>query len=375
MVTDRTTRYLGGSDGAPPLPPPGGYRGASRLRGIPGVTGTNAAGPGGTAATGDAAGPDGGPTAAPSRAGRVWGPVALAVTVLFALVLIVLALLQAVPVIFGVTMLVVQLLVLGVVVAALVAGRPRGAATVALAIALVLNVGTVGALAAVTSPTPGTDGTITTTEDRHWQAYPGVKDTYGPEAVSDPSLEQTRTDADAVLAAMRDALTERFGYAWVEGVPERVAPVRNGYGGESMLSEFWSTEWVTTQPITDLERKYEVMAVIEQVLVASGWSEMYSFNDPSSGLDPSLLETFYGSAEVSTQVEWEWTSRSFEGPSRMYAILTDLTHDDTGDFRAAREAVRAGTDAPPEGLSLIIRSEPVLPEADRDDYADRIDEY
>jgi hypothetical protein len=357
----RRSRYVGSDAGAPPVPPPGGYRGASRLTGAP---------PAPTAAIEP---PADGTAPAPRTGVLAW--IALGAAIVLASILLVQLAIGATDAIYSTTMLVLQLVGLGVIVAAVAGARGRRIGVIALAIVLVLNVGTVGALAALRTSASGSYAGEKTEEQKFWEAFPGIKDVPSSETLAQPSLERTRESADAVMADVRAALTAEFGYTWVAGADETVRPERNGYGGESMLVEFWSQTWATVEPITDLDRKYEVMAVIDRVIDEHGFWGIISFNDPSSGLDPSILERMYGTADPATQPLWEWYSNDGPGVMHLYAGITDLTLDTTGEFLAARQAQTAGTTEPLEGLTISILGSRLLGEADRDAFESALQEY
>lgn len=356
----RRNRYVGSDAGAPPVPPPGGYRGASRLAREPM--------PVAQAAMTE---PDATRRPAPGPLG--W--IALGAATLLALILLVQLAIGATDAIYSTTMLVLQLVALGVVVAAVATAKGRRIGVIALAVVLVLNVGTVGALAALRTSASGSYAGEKTPEQKFWEAFPGVKDVPSADTLAQPSLEDTRTAADAVMADIRTALTAEFGYTWIEGAGETTRPERNGYGGESMLVEFWSQTWATVEPIDDLDRKYAVMDVIDRVIETHGFWGIISFNDPSSGLDRSILERMYGSADPATQPLWEWYSNDDPGVMNLYAGIVDLSLDRTGEFLAAREAQTAGTTEPLEGLTISILASQMLSDADREAFETAIEEY
>ena len=357
----RRTRYVGGAAGAPPPPPPGGYRGASRA--------ALAAPPGGTPSA-----PPTPPVAPKPKPGPL-GWIALGVAILLALILLIQLAIGATDAIYSTAMLAIQLIALGVVIAAVATARGRAIGVWALAVTLLLNVGTVGAMSALGTSASGNYAGEPTEEERFWEAYPGIKDEYSSDILAQPSLEQVRADSDALMADIRSALTAEFGYTWIEGSPETVRPERNGYGGESMLVEFWSQTWATVEPISDLDRKAAVMAVIDGVVADHGFYGMISFNEPGSGIDPASTERMYGSADPAEQAIWEWYTNNEPDPMHLYATITDLTRDPTGDFRAAREAQTAGTTEPLEGLTIVVLGRPLLSEADRQAFIDALEPY
>ncbi|AYF97147.1 hypothetical protein [Protaetiibacter intestinalis] len=353
MVTSSRDRenYLGADAGAPPPPPPGGYRAAKRVQ---------------ASAAPVAAPPV--PRVRPSRLSIA----ALASAIVFALVLLIMWAAGATDAIYGMFVLALQLAVLIVVVASLVDTRGRALGSAALALALLVNVGTIGAASAVTRP-PSV--TLTSPEDDYWAGYPGIKGQYTDEILARTSLEQAQATAEEVLADIRERLSEEYGFTWVAGRGPSTRAERNGFGGESMLVEWTSERWGTAEPISDISLKLDAMATIGEVLEQHGFAPLYSFNDPASGFDPGMLERLYGSDDIRTQPEWEWYSEDYPGPMRFYANITDLTLDDDGSFRAAREAQVAGSDEPIEGLRIGFLVPEVLSEADRDEFVTRMADY
>lgn len=353
MVRSRErAQYIGGSEGAPPPPPPGGYRAAQRV-------------------VAPASAPPAGATPRPRPSALGW--TVLGASVLFALVLLIMWAAGATAAIYGLLTLALQLALVVAIVAALVNARARALGAIALAVTLVVNVGTIGAASALR---PGSSQAIgADPEDEYWAAYPGIKGQSESEILARISLEEARATADEVMAEVRRRLTAEFGFSWVEGAGESTRAERNGYGGESMLVSFSSTTWSTTQPLRDHELKLAAMQLIEEVIVEYGFYPLIPLNDPATGFDPAYLERFYGSADPRTQTDWEWYSDDYPGPMRFYANITDLTHDPDGSRRAAREAVVAGTDEPVEGLRLGFLVPEVLSEADIDEFRTRMDDY
>ncbi len=344
------SQYVGGVEGAPPLPPPGGYRAAQRVQTVVEPT----------------------VPAEPRQRTGALGWVALVASAVLGFVLLVMWAAGATSGIYGAVMLALQLAVVVAVIAALVSARNRRMGAIAVALVLLVNVGTIGAASAVTHQ-PGSD--IADPEDDFWAGYPGIKGQTADEILARTSLENAQVTADEVMAEMRRRLTDELGFAWVEGRGSDIRAERNGYGGESMLVQYTSERWSTTEPVTDYQLKLDAMKVIDDVLEQYGFYQIVPLNDPSTGFAPDYLERFYGSTDPRTQVEWEWYSDDYPGPMRFYANVTDLTHDDDGGFRTAREGQVAGSDEPVEGLRISFLVPEVLSEHDVDEFTRRMAEY
>jgi len=297
----------------------------------------------------------------------------LAVSGLFAFVLLIMWAAGATSAIYGVATLVIQLALAIAVVAAVVSQRGRRLGSIALGIILLVNVGTIGAASAVTRPPAAV--TASDPETDRWLAYPGIRGQSTDEILSRESLEGVTRTGDELMAAIRTELTAQYGFDWVPGVPGTIRHERNGYGGESMLVSYDSDNWATTQAIREHEQKLAVMAAIDEVLADYGFSTLYPLNDPADGFDPAYLERFYGSADIRTQSIWEWVSVDYPGTIRLYANITDLTHDVDGEFLATRQGQVDDSGEPIEGLRISILAPEVLSEADVEEFLKRMEDF
>lgn len=357
-------RYIAGTEGAPPVPPPGGYRGAKRQQAtfaapapfVPGATATATA-------------------AEEKTPSNLFSRIVLGVAVLFAVILLGTLIAGATEVLYGVTMLALQLLVVALVVAAIASPRGRLLGGIALVVTLLFNVATVGGLSALQTSASGSYDGMKSDEQKHEEAYPGIKGKDPQDALNQPSLEEVRADAESLFADIRERLTQEFGYEWVQVGDEDLRPERNGYGGESMLLEYTSTGWATTEPIQDYQRKLQVMDVIDQVVLDHGLYGLYAFNDPAvSGIDPSMIAKLYGSDDPRTQHTWESYTEDYPDPLRFYADIYDLSNGDES-FRRTREAQNARTGEPVEGLQLVVIASAVLQESDREAFQKKLQDY
>ena len=348
------SQYTGGSEGAPPSPPPGGYRGARRVPLAPP--------------------PPAAPTTAKPASSLV-SRIALGAAALFALVLLCMWAAGATTAIYSLATLAFQLAVVVAVIAAFADRRGRALGAIALALVLLVNVGTIGAASAI-GRHPGVFVAETADpEDDYWAAYPGVIELSENEVLGRQSLEDAVDSGDALLAAIRARLTREFGFEWVRGVEGMTRNERNGYGGESMLVQYTSENWVTATPVTDFDLKHEVLDVIDEVLFEYGFWGSIPFNEESSGFDPAYIERLYGSTDPHTQPLWESYSENEPDPLRFYVDISDLTHDDDGSFRAARQAQVAGSAEPLEGVRISFLALQVLSEADVAEFQERMQAY
>lgn len=353
-------KYVSGAEGAPPVPPPGGYRRAQRPA-TP-FAGVLAARP--AQVVPEKSTPDTLSTIALFSAGG------------FALVLLVMLGFGATDGIYGTTLLVLQLVVLGVVIAALVTRRGRRWGMLALSVVLVFNVATVGALSALRTSAAGSYAEGKSEAELHELEYPGIKGVPRSTILAGASLEDARQDAEAFLAAVQEELTQEFGFTWVEASPEVTRYERNGYGGESLVQRYTAPVWATNEPIQDTATKTEVMEVIEDVAVRYNFSGLVSINDPANGIySDDVLTKFYGSADINTQYTWEWYGGNYSGPLRLYAEIDDTSKDQAGDFTASRQKQHERTGEPIEGLRLTVYGASLLSDADRAEFEERIEDY
>ncbi len=361
--SQRSARYLADSTGAPPVPPPGGYAGAMRPRGADQAL---------SATRGETVHVE---LDRPARRRSVLGWTAIAVASVFAVALFVLLMAGAVDTVYSLTFVAVQLVVLGIAIAATILPSARLLGAIALSITLLFNVGTVGALTSSQSAATGGYEGHKSDADRLWEAYPGIKDVSPDELLGQPTLEEVRARSEALSERIRQALSERFGYTWVRSGDEDVSPVRNGYGGESLATSYMSTSWMTEQPVHSLDERYAAMDVIDDVISSEAMAPLYALNAPQSGLDPAVLAKLYGSDDVATQSVWEWYSYHVDGVTRMYANVFDLGHDDSGSFTRAREAAAAQTGEPLEGIELAFMADHVISDADLDEFRESLEKY
>ena len=368
MVMDREKqrqRYIAGTEGAPPVPPPGGYRGAKRQQ-----PGYSAPAPVSRADARERA-----DASVEKKPSSVFSRVVLVVAIVFAAILLIVMVAGGTDLLYGVTMFALQLVVLGLAIATLFTARGRMLGSIALVVTLLFNVATVGGLSALRTSAAGSYDGMKSDEQKHEEAYPGIKGTDPQEALDQQSVEDVRAAAAQLFADIRSQVTAEFGYDWVQVGDEDLRPERNGYGGESMLYEFATEGWATTEPIHDYATKVAVMDLIDQIVVDHGMYGLYAFNDPSaSSIDPSVMAKLYGSDDPRTQHTWESYTENYPDPMRFYADIYDLSNGDDS-FQRTREAQNARTGEPLEGLQLVVIASAVLQDADREAFEKKLEEY
>lgn len=350
-----SNRYVSNSDGAPPVPPPGGYRGAGRSR-IPQTA----------PATGQA----------PARPKRAWmGISALIVVAAFIIVLLIVWNLGGSHTLYGFNMLALQIGVLAFVLVAMFTPGARRWASVALALCLVANVATVGAAGALTSAYTGNYENLKTEDQKFWEKYPGIKDQEPIYLKGAPSYEEYKADADELLASVRDRLTTDFGFTWADPAAEMQRPIRNGYGGESWFFTYTSEKWMTNEAVHGVSDKTAVVNSINSAVADFGYDELYSLTQPGYR-DDKVLEQLYGSVEPTEQAIWEFYTGDYDADFTLYVQIVDLSMDTAdGRFLADREDWNRRTGEPLEGVILYVVTGPTISEDDEDAFDELLSAY
>ncbi|WP_156888176.1 hypothetical protein [Microbacterium indicum] len=346
--------------GAPPVPPPGGYRGERRYSDDPAFPLFARSVP------------------AERKGASALGVVALIAAVLFAVVLAAMVFAGASHLVLGATTVVVQLLLAALVTAALVSPRARILGAVALTIGLVANVGTATAAGAVVSAQTGDYSGGMTSEQRAELQYPGIKGIDPQAVLASPSLEQRQAGMDAISDRIRDRLSAEYGFTWVQVADATSRPERNGYGGESLLQRYTAPVWRTEQAVHDSDEKRAVLQTIDDVLRADGtWWDLQGLSVPAATIGDDALTALYGSADPETQALWEYATSQMQtvaadpatAPATplLYATIMDLDNDPTGDFRASQQSTTPDG-APLEGLDLTLIAPQQLSQDDRAEF-------
>lgn len=362
---DHGARYVSNTEGAPPLPPTGGYRGTSR------ATQLHAASVQQAAAQTETATLD-----RPRRRHHWLGWAALGTTILFACALTIIAFVGTSSTIFSTTMLVIQLLVLITVVSAVVIRNARKLGVAALTVALLANVATFGSLSALQAVSTGAYAVERSPAQQRNQTFPGVDGYSEYEILSARSYEEEGAAVAEIFTKVREELSREFGVTWTQTGDEHGRLMRNGRGGESMLYSATFPSWTTNEPVRDFDQKLAMMSTASQVFIENGFAYPYSFNTDSDRLPESQMMNFYGGLVPEEQPVWtSVTWESSTSRSTIYLEIWDLSLDTTGDFRDGAEARRTNPGDPVEGFMLSAIAEPLLKEADVDEFTDRMASY
>lgn len=357
--------YVTRTEGAPPLPPKGGYRGASRAA----LLGHQQ--PGQATERIETV-----KLERPRRKPHWVGWVALGGAILFALVLGMIVLVGTSGAIFNVTMLMLQLLVLAGVVAALVIPQARRLGIAALTVALVANVATLGSVSALQVAQSGSYIAEKTPSEQRSLGYPSVEGYTETEILDQPSLEEERAKVTQMFKEVREELSREYGVTWTRTGDEDLRLMRNGRGGESMLYSAVFESWTTNEPVHDLALKEAMLDTAMDVLRSHGYLDPYYLHLDDGRLPDVQMQNLYGGLTPEEQVLWSWlTWENWYTPTRVYLEITDLSRDTTGDFRDSAEARRLQPGDPIEGFWLHASSSPLLSEDDVEEFTERMSEY
>lgn len=369
MVTPTPqSRYVEGTEGAPPLPPPGGYRagrgGPRRAPATPVAGSVPPAAPAAKAAR------------APRPRASLAAKIILGVAIAHALGL-------AAYVWFGrgssyflsLNAVVLQLVVLAAVIVVLLSARGRRLGTIALVITLLLNTATLGGVRAVVAAQTGDYSDFKSSDQRYWEAYPGLRDVPPSELLSQPSMESLRERSTAIMADLRERISAEFGVTWVRSGDEGQRNKRNGYGGESMAVDWTSETWSTVEPFRNLEDKRRLMALVSEVFVSHGFRYPVALNTGGGVFTPDILTKMFGAAEPENQHSWSTYSEYPGSNLGFYVDIDDLSRDPTGQFRAEREALAERYGKPLEGITLMGRAWSVLSEERLPEFRAAMENY
>ncbi|MDN4641724.1 hypothetical protein QCD70_15845 [Agreia sp. PsM10] len=202
-----------------------------------------------------------------------------------------------------------------------------------------------------------------------WSSYPGVSDGESPSVLINERQEQIIAADTALVEAMAEALSEETGLGWNQSGIDTLTRQENDWGGTSMLSEWRSADWYTTEPITDLDTKARIIERARFVLAEHGYDGVQLVNDPVEGQGYNLDSDFGGST-LATQVIWRLQAKGNRFTD-FELTITDLSRDTDGRFaRAASETERQGG-VPPNSVHFAVRSDRLLAASDEREFNER----
>jgi hypothetical protein len=206
-----------------------------------------------------------------------------------------------------------------------------------------------------------------------WAEYPGWY--FGDESrtLSAPRLEQAETDNIALLEELRAAVQQEVDVSWVEHGTATESPLENAWGGPSMLSDWESPRWYTTQEISDVELKERLVDRVSEVLADHGFDDARLLNDPAdtSASDESL-KLSYGAVNPADQVVWDLRASRFDnGLTDFTFTITDFSKDSSGEFTKDAQRDEEYFDRPVSSIAMTLTTHGLLAADDEAEFRER----
>lgn len=204
-----------------------------------------------------------------------------------------------------------------------------------------------------------------------WSKFPGVPQVSTDQILKNDTVDELEPKVDAAMAAVRAALTERFGFVWVAKGDVVLTRESNRYHGTSLLYVYDSVNWQTTTTLRSEANKKEAIRIASAVMKQNGFPSPTMQN--ASG--PNGLQDF-GGFTLEDQGRWVLSSQP-PRVSRGSLDLTilDLSHDRTGILAAASQQAVAQLAWEPEYVSISYHGDFMLAQADRAEFERRAARY
>lgn len=228
---------------------------------------------------------------------------------------------------------------------------------------LAVAVTVTGLLGACASPptTAAVPPVEETTAALDWATYPGRADTDPEEILAGPNAEQVDAVSSSVLAGIETRLTTDFGLQWTNGVGStgQLYPQSgNGYGGNSLLVTFKSTDRVSLSPATTKVEWSRITGLVNDLAFADGLEFAQLTNiDPSGGTAPIA-----GSGAATPDQQWQWNVSATDASQWLTLTLVDV--DRAAEAKANGGATASVTDWNPRSITLTYGAT-TIPAADR----------
>lgn len=207
-----------------------------------------------------------------------------------------------------------------------------------------------------------------------WTAYPGSAYRSVPEVLASDSLEVVVANGDAFVADYKRALTDEFGFTWIEIAPAQIRDDINGYGGDSLLQSYDSALWQGALTLDDPAARQKVSDVFEEIALAHDAEEV-SFQNESS-IDDSLAREMFGAAEKPDQPLWSQLGVRYQPHNLWFeTAVYDRTLPRDESFRGDYRFSIAEDD--PNTLFVLFSADAfaLLAEADREAFVDALKPY
>lgn len=231
-----------------------------------------------------------------------------------------------------------------------------------LAVAVTIT-GLLGACAS--SPTAAAEAPVAVTKaPLDWATYPGRADTDPDEILAGPNAEQVDAVSNTVLAGIETRLTTDFGLQWTDvvGSTGQLYPQSgNGYGGNSLLVTYKSTERVSLSPAETKVEWSRITGLVNDLAFENGLKFAQLTNiDPKGGTAPIA-----GSGASTPDQKWQWNVSATDASQWLTLTLVDV--DRAAESKATGSSTGKATDWNPRSISLTYGAT-TIPAADRDRF-------
>ena len=206
-----------------------------------------------------------------------------------------------------------------------------------------------------------------------WTRYPGQYDGDAQKTLASPRQEEAVAENTALLAELRAAVDDEIAVSWIEHGSATERSLENSWGGPSLLNEWTSPRWYTTEPISGQKLKQRLVDRVSEVLSEHGFEDPRLVNDPDTSFySPRSIERLYGGSKPATQVVWELKATSVEDEYVDFTFtITDLSKDKTGQFAEDAERNAEYLDTPVSSMAMTLTSSGLLAASDAPEFRER----
>ena len=206
-----------------------------------------------------------------------------------------------------------------------------------------------------------------------WTEYPGKYAGDELKTLGGPRKEDVVADDTALLEELRVAVQKEVAVSWIEHGTGTEVPLENAWGGPSMLVDWQSPRWYTTEEIPDVELKKRLVASVSEVLADHGFDAVRLRNDPAGPFaSDDLLKQSYGAVNPEEQVVWQlYASRFGNSFTGFTFTITDFSKDTTGEFAEDAAIDAEFHDRPVSSLAMTLTSSSLLSTLDEPEFRER----
>ncbi len=226
----------------------------------------------------------------------------------------------------------------------------------------------------------GRTTTVTDADGRdrtiYWREYPGVSGLEAEDVLDGPSVDEAYTMGSAMVAEMREALTQEFGLAWApdpnrgDGNGPFFDRIPNGFGGESLLTTINTPTSQSTSIPSSWADKQRVIEIIGEVAAQYGFGPVVLDYERDAPLSDKELISSWGGSTPETMVT---ISGSLDGPTGqwLWFTLQDLSKDTDGTF-AERLGPATENGWELNSVNLFYGANALLPDEHRAEFVRRL---